>query len=133
VDESGGLQHPAGMALGPDGWLYVSSFKTNAILRYHAVTGAFVDAVVRDAQSGLQAPGLLLFGPDQRLYVSSLGTQEILRFDAMTGAFVDVYMITGGSSEGQTHPPSLVFGQQAPSDQPGVVAPSGGADSSQRH
>jgi hypothetical protein len=132
VDESGGLQHPAGMALGPDGWLYVSSFKTNEILRFHAVTGDFAEALVGDANSGLQAPGLLLFGPDQQLYVSSLGTHEILRFHAVTGTFIDVYMITGGGSEGQTHHPSLVFGPQTPSAQPSVVMPSGGAEHSQR-
>ena len=36
---AGGLRAPAGMAFGPDGWLYVSSRETKQILRFDASTG----------------------------------------------------------------------------------------------
>lgn len=43
LDETGGLIRPYGMAFGPDGNLYVSSFYTDQILRYNGETGEFVD------------------------------------------------------------------------------------------
>lgn len=39
---SGGLDHPGGLAVGPDGYLYVASRGTSQILRYQSTTGAFV-------------------------------------------------------------------------------------------
>src|SRR5262249_14395630 len=41
---SGGLNGPdVGSVIGPDGKLYVPSFNSNAVLRYDATTGAFLD------------------------------------------------------------------------------------------
>lgn len=40
---SGGLTHPAGMAVGPGGQLYVGNPGTESILRFNSSTGDFVD------------------------------------------------------------------------------------------
>jgi sugar lactone lactonase YvrE len=102
---SGGeLFRPYGMAFGPDGLLYVSSFRSDKILRYNASTGDYVDVFAqRDAQqndgaTGLNGPNGLLFGPDGKLYVTTQGSvadsegnldfafpSQVLRYDIATG------------------------------------------------
>jgi sugar lactone lactonase YvrE len=75
-----GLTRPYGNAFGPDGNLYVSSFRTNQILRFDGKTGAFLDVFASDntngsgSENGLNGPNGLLFGPDGSLYVTTEGT-----------------------------------------------------------
>ncbi|TBR58235.1 PEP-CTERM sorting domain-containing protein [Mastigocladus laminosus UU774] len=75
-----GLTRPYGNAFGPDGNLYVSSFRTNQILRFNGKTGKFLGVFASDNNNGLGSPnGLngpngLLFGSDCSLYVTTEGT-----------------------------------------------------------
>ncbi len=120
VDQgSGGILRPRLSTFGPDGNgdgaqdLYVAS-KTNEILRYDGLTGAFLGVFVSAGSGGLKGPMDLAFGPDDgMLYVSSLGelgssappgAGEVFRYDGATGAFAD--RIASGLSE--TH--GLSFG-----------------------
>jgi sugar lactone lactonase YvrE len=104
--QSGQLANPIGMAIGPNGTLYVSSFNTNCIQNYDATTGDFIAPFVADdpttlnidESSGLFGPTTLLFGPDANgdgssdLYVSSFNTNSVKRFDGATGAFIDDFV-----------------------------------------
>ncbi len=105
--QGGGLLRPYGIAFGPDGMLYVSSFRTDQLLRYDAATGDFVDVFAEgDAMpGGLNGPNGLVFGPDGMLYVTTQGSvavsgqptfpglpSQVLRYDISTGegaVFID--------------------------------------------
>lgn len=75
-----GLTRPYGNAFGPDGNLYVSSFRTNEILKFDGQTGGFLGIFASDnnqglgSLNGLNGPNALLFGPDGSLYVTTEGT-----------------------------------------------------------
>lgn len=77
----GDLAYPTGLALGPDGLLYVSDFERDRVLRFDPATGEsrgiFLDSVA--------SPTELAFGPDGALYV--LDAIGLHRFDAATGAY----------------------------------------------
>lgn len=89
----GGLDLPDGMALGPDGNLYVSSSNSNAVLRFDACTGAFLGTFIG---TGLNAPGNLQFGPDGNLYVCNKNTGQVRRFHPTSGAPLGVFASGGG-------------------------------------
>lgn len=106
-DESGGLKGPGAVLFGPDGALYVSSFDSDAILRYDGATGAFLDAFVEGGAGGLDGPDAgMVFGPDGALYVPSYYTDQVLRFDGLTGEPLGAFTPADGSL---SKPRTLLF------------------------
>ncbi len=103
-----GLDDPIQAIIGPDGKLYVSGEKSDDVLRYDPLTGAFIDIFVTNGSGGLNEASGMTFGPDGHLYVSSGATDEVLRFDGATGAFVDDFVTS--QSGGLRAPYSLTFG-----------------------
>ena len=90
---SGGLSEPAGLAFGPDGNLYVTSWDSIDVLRFSGSTGAPLPAsgqsgatFVPARSGGLSVPFGLTFGPDHNLYVGTEDTNAVLRFNGSTGA-----------------------------------------------
>jgi len=89
---SGSLGFPTGIAVGPDGNVYLGDNQAGAIDRFNGSTGAFIDQVV-PAGSGadpLVAPSGLAFGPNGNLYVADYGTGGAGFINVYTGmgAFV---------------------------------------------
>jgi DNA-binding beta-propeller fold protein YncE len=94
---SAGLEATAGVTVGPDGNIYVSSQNTGEILFYDGKTGARLPSRLPGGRNGLfailrtdatpgGAPGPLRFGPDGDLYVSDFGGTTVRRFHGTTGA-----------------------------------------------
>ncbi|WP_421849371.1 hypothetical protein [Novosphingobium sp.] len=84
--QGGGLNGPDGVHYGPDGNLYVSSFRGDQVLRFDGATGAFIDVFAEHPE--LDGASGLLFVPDGRLLICSWYTGQILSFDAHSGAFL---------------------------------------------
>ena len=74
----------AGMAIGPDGNLYVVNSSKQTVLRFNPVNGAFIGTFVT-AGSGLSLPQGITFGPDDNLYVADYIT-GVRQFNGTTGA-----------------------------------------------
>jgi glucose/arabinose dehydrogenase len=84
---SGGLAQASGLALGPNGNLHVSSYRTSSVLQYDGTTGASLGTFIAAGSGGLSGPLNLSFRPDGFLYVCDQNTGAVYRYNATTGAF----------------------------------------------
>lgn len=103
--DPGPLGGALGLAIGPDGLLYVASEASNQILRFDPMDRSFVDAFVSDDPStplidetgGLDGPSEVAFDAMGRLYVASFNSDAVLRYDGATGAFDSVFVQPGSA------------------------------------
>jgi sugar lactone lactonase YvrE len=84
----------------------VSGYVSDNVVRYNALTGAFMDEFVPASSGGLNAPEGLAIGPDGNLYVASANTHSIKRYDGGTGA----YMGDFATDNGLNYPRGIAFG-----------------------
>lgn len=80
---TGGLVSGQGVAIGPDGNLYVADGSTGAVLRFNPSTGALIGTFV--APTSPSSPYGITFGPDNNLYMAD-GIGVIRQFNGSTGA-----------------------------------------------
>jgi glucose/arabinose dehydrogenase len=73
-----GVDQPMGLAIGPDGLLYVASRNNHTIYRGNAALGFEEFAVLFPEEA--QGPAGIAFGPDGLLYAATL-SNRIIRFD----------------------------------------------------
>ncbi len=140
------LANPAGMAVGPDGNLYISSQSlldpaANSIVEYNVGTGTlttFIDSSVLNAIATANGdasftPAGLSFGPDGNLYVSLNGGQgatsggAVIRFDISNSGGVLSYSGTNTAvATGLIQPTEMTFGDTAATRNTLYVSNSGG-------
>lgn len=129
---SGPLYQPAGLEVGPDGNLYISSQLNNQILRYNLATDqleVFISStVLQDIAVNVEgvddfAPAGLRFGPDGDLYVSlNAGYQymansgSIYRFDVTNSGGLTYASTYTRVVDDLTEPSGLAFGVGGDSD-----------------
>ncbi|MBW2695787.1 MAG: SMP-30/gluconolactonase/LRE family protein [Deltaproteobacteria bacterium] len=95
--DSGSLQRPLDIEVGPDGLIYATGFVSNDIRRYDPTTGAFLDLFVGPGGNGLDGANRIAWGPDGHLYVTSSSSNQVLRYDGTTGVFIDAFVPSSGS------------------------------------
>ncbi|MDB9375545.1 PEP-CTERM sorting domain-containing protein [Nodularia sphaerocarpa] len=117
-----GLTRPYGNAFSPDGTLYVSSFRTNQILKFDPTTGNFLGVFASDNNSGLgtvdglNGPNDLLFGTDGSLYVTTQGSANLPNGDLSYPYQSQVLRYSPAQVAGQepTTNPTLFIDQPVP-------------------
>lgn len=99
---AGGQDGVLGMALGPDGALYVASELSDTVERFDATTGQHLSTFVgddpltpQDESGGLDEQAGILFGPEDQLFVTSFVQDAVYEFDGQSGAFVRILVSTG--------------------------------------
>lgn len=85
-----GLVDPHGLAIGPNGNLFIASRGSDEIFEFDAL--ADMDLGIFASQVGLDPDGLT-FGSDGNLYSASGGV--VTRFDGSTGAYIDDFIPAG--------------------------------------
>ncbi|XXF80161.1 hypothetical protein P2318_10535 [Myxococcaceae bacterium GXIMD 01537] len=122
-----GLARPDGLVFGPDGKLYVTSFRkgdadNDKILLFNGKTGAYEDKIDLDVAGQPRAfAQAILFGPGGKLYVPISGggpdAGSVRRYDVDKKPFeFDVFVPPGGNliapwylTFGKTHPAKLTY------------------------
>ncbi len=84
------LLHPTGMVESPNGTLLVSSFKTNQVMEYDLMTGAFL-GVFAEGEIFTASPLNLFVTSDEQLLVG-LSDNTVIAFDANTGASLGTFV-----------------------------------------
>jgi hypothetical protein len=117
------LNRPEGLVFGPDGNLYVTSFRatasdTDKILEFSGTTGAYLGKIDLDQVGQPRAfAQALLFGPGGKLFVPITGsgpdTGAVRRYDVSTGTFT-VFVPPGGTGGPLGQPWYLTFSQTDP-------------------
>jgi hypothetical protein len=117
------LNRPEGIVFGPDGNLYVGSFRADAsdtdkILEFSGTTGAYLGKIDTDQVGQPRAfAQALLFGPGGKLFVpitaNGPDSGEVRRYDVSTGTF-DVFVPPQALGGPMGQPWYLTFGHTDP-------------------
>src|SRR5580658_310168 len=104
---TGGVVSSEGLAIGPDGNLYVADGSTGAVLRFNPLTGALIGTFV--APNSSSNPAGIAFGPDGNLYMADGFSGSIRRYDGTSGAPTGTFSCATASG-GSCVPFGLTFG-----------------------
>jgi subtilisin-like proprotein convertase family protein len=74
------LNKPYGIAIGPNGDVFVSSWANNSVAAYDPTSGALLSVVIPSGLGGLQNPTGLAFDSSGNLFVASSANNEIIEY-----------------------------------------------------
>lgn len=100
------VDNPNGMALGPNGDLFVGLGDIGAVARLDVASGAYLGQFIPQGSGGLGGVRDIVFGPDGDLYVASGTTDEVLKYSGVDGAYLGI----AASGHGLDGPVGLTFG-----------------------
>ena len=86
---------PEALTFGPDGHLYVSSWRSNSVLKFDGTNGTMLSTFVAPGSGGLAGPTGLTFDPDGHLYVACSASNSIFRYNGTNGAFLGQFVAPG--------------------------------------
>jgi sugar lactone lactonase YvrE len=114
---SGGLVDARGIAVGPDGNVYVSSAAQGTVFRYDGATGTPLPAsgqtgavFIPNGSGGLTDAHDVAFGPDGNVYVANRPANQILEYQGPAGASPGAFMRVFVSFTSSGEPTELTFG-----------------------
>jgi DNA-binding beta-propeller fold protein YncE len=122
----GKLNRPEGLVFGPDGNLYITSFRADTSdtdsIRIYSKDGVFlrkIDLDVAESAGGSRAfAQAILFGPKERLFVPITNTGEVRRYNVHAGTY-DSFVKAGGELKApfyltfrKTNPKTLEYGNE---------------------
>ncbi len=98
-----GLSLAHSLTRGPDGFVYVTSFGNDSVLRYDAKTATNLGVFVTSGLGGLNGPSSAAFGPDGRFYVTGNQSGTLQVYNGSTGGSL------GTLISGLTGPEAVLF------------------------
>jgi DNA-binding beta-propeller fold protein YncE len=103
---TGGWGSPSGIAVAPNGNVYVADFNNNVVDEF-SPSGTFLSTII---SSGLNDPTGLAFGPDGNLYVANFGPGNDSFVASFTASGSPVNLSFVPSSTGLFDPEAIAFG-----------------------
>lgn len=103
-----GMSNPDGMAIAPDGNLFVRSGPTNDLVKYDGSTGAYLGVAVPAATGGSHFGHGIAFDTFGRIFLSDQVNQRIPYFDPNTGSFLG-NAVPPGAPANLTEPTGITF------------------------
>ena len=93
-------------AAAPPGYLFVVDRGGDAVLRYDAATGEFIDVFAAGLEMRVDRPSSVRLGPDALLYLAGFGRGDVVRYDVRSGAMRDTFFLDSAVLE---EPVELLF------------------------
>ena len=80
--------------------IFLTDPVASSVLRFNALTGAFVDTFIEPYSGGLKSPQAAAFGLDSNLYISNDRGSNVLSYNGQNGQFIKIFCTVPGSPRG---------------------------------